>query len=74
VRRLALAAENSETTILLLSSEQQAREGLPVALRIELTRPSLDQLHLRIAKERRGRLGNARSGSSASCAARARRR
>ena len=56
VRRLALAAENSDCTILLLSNESQSREALPTAMRIELKRPALDRLHMRIAKERRGRL------------------
>jgi hypothetical protein len=57
VRRLALATENDDTSILLLSSSQQAdREALPTAMRIELRRPALDRLSLRIAKDRRGRL------------------
>lgn len=56
VRRLALAVEGSDTTIVLLSNEQQARESLPTAMRIALERPSLDQLHLRVAKDRRGRI------------------
>ena len=57
VRRLALAAGEGETTVLLLSSEQQAKEALPVAMRIELQRPALERLSLRVAKDRRGRLG-----------------
>jgi recombination protein RecA len=57
VRRLALAAEGSDTIILLLSSSRAtANEQLPTALRIELSRPTVDRLHFRIAKERRGRL------------------
>ena len=57
VRRLALAAERHETTILLLSDLDQARrDTLPVAMRIELTRPEIDRLSLRIVKERRGRI------------------
>ena len=71
VRRLALAAESSGTTILLLSAAQthapraeNARsvregQGLPVALRLELSRPRPDELRLRVAKDRRGRLGHA---------------
>jgi recombination protein RecA len=57
VRRLALAAESHETTILLLSDLEQARrDPLPVAMRIESTRPEADRLSLRIVKERRGRI------------------
>jgi len=57
VRRLALAVENSECTVLLLSSTEQLRaEPLPVAMRIELGRPSRERLSLRIAKERYGRI------------------
>lgn len=57
VRRLALAAESSDTTILLLSSTSHAhRDLLPTAMRIELTRPERDQLVLSVTKDRRGRL------------------
>jgi hypothetical protein len=57
VRRLALAAETSDMTILLLSSTAQAhRELLPTAMRIELSRQSRDRLRLAVTKDRRGRL------------------
>ncbi len=57
VRRLALAAERSDTIILLLSKLSQSQQrSLPTSLRIELSRPSLDRLSLRISKDRRGRI------------------
>lgn len=57
VRRLALAAESSDTTILLLSSTSLAhREPLPTAMRIELSRPNRDHLEINVTKDRRGRL------------------
>ncbi len=57
VRRLALAAQSSDTTILLLSPTRVARrELLPTALRIELSRPRHDHIELRVTKDRRGRL------------------
>ena len=60
MRRLALAAEGSETTILLLSSLAAAHaDSLPVAMRLELERPSSDRLSLRVAKERHGRVRRA---------------
>jgi recombination protein RecA len=56
-RRLALALEGSECTVVLLSSLEQARvEHLPVALRLELTRPERAVLQVRVSKERHGRL------------------
>jgi recombination protein RecA len=56
VRRLALAAEHDETTIVLLSTTEQAkRDSLPIASRIELGRPAPDRLGLRISKDRRHR-------------------
>ena len=59
-RRLALAASNSDCTVLLLSSIAVAnRDRLPSALRLELTRPRVDQLSLRVVKERRGRTSGA---------------
>ncbi len=61
VRRLALAIDNSDTTVVLLSEMEQARATpLPVAMRIELTRPSADRLSLRVVKDRRGIEGGAR--------------
>ena len=57
VRRLAIAAEKSDTTILLLTDVLAHRAlQLPVAMRVELDRPSTDRMILRVAKDRRGRL------------------
>ncbi len=62
VRRLALAASQAETSVLLLSTTATAqRETLPVAMRLELDRPGLDRLRLRVAKDKRGRLRGPRS-------------
>ncbi len=59
-RRLALAASNSKTTVLLLSNTRTAqRDLLPTALRLELRRSRRDQIQLRVAKERRGRVRDA---------------
>ena len=56
VRRLALAASESDTTIILLSTRAQARqERLPTAMRIELTRPSTERVKMHITKDRQGR-------------------
>ncbi len=61
VRKLALACESSDTTVILLSDEHIARtESLPVAMRIELTRPDSARLSLRVVKDRRGFEGGAR--------------
>jgi len=58
VRRLGLALEESEHTIVLLDSLRQARsEPLPVAMRIELTRSGVDRLAVRVSKDRHGRIG-----------------
>jgi recombination protein RecA len=55
VRRLALACEGTDTTVVLLSEIEQARAAaLPVAMRLELTRPSADRLSVRVVKDRRG--------------------
>jgi hypothetical protein len=60
VRRLCLAVEGSETTIILLTDAHAPRAmPLPVALRIEIDRAVEDVLILRIAKERRGRVAPA---------------
>lgn len=61
VRKLALAAEPSGTTVLLLTDASKPRAiPWPVALRLELARPEVGILSVRIAKERRGRVGPAR--------------
>jgi hypothetical protein len=58
VRKLALAAESSEATVLLLTDATRKRAvSWPVALRLEITRPSRSELSIRIAKDRRGRVG-----------------
>jgi recombination protein RecA len=60
VRRLALAASESDATVLLVSTVEQARaEPLPVALRLELGRPAPERIAIRVTKDRRGRLGTA---------------
>jgi hypothetical protein len=57
VRKLALALEGSDGTILLLTDRQAARPmPLPVAMRLELERTAEDRLMLRVAKDRRGRV------------------
>lgn len=61
VRRLALACESSDTTVIVLSDLERARrDALPVAMRIELTRPECHLASLRIVKDRRGGQGGAR--------------
>ena len=61
VRRLALACERSDTTVLLLSSlaDAQARP-LPTAMRLELASPGPARLALRVARDRNGRVGSPR--------------
>jgi hypothetical protein len=56
-RRLALAVENSNTTIFLLTkSEAHRPSSLPVAMRIELENQGADRLVVRVAKEKHGRV------------------
>jgi recombination protein RecA len=62
VRRLALAIEGTGHSVLLLTREADRRPlPLPVAQRLEVSRPSLDKLLVRIAKDQRGRVASARS-------------
>ncbi len=62
VRKLALAAEPSGTTVLLLTDASKPRAiPWPVALRLELSRPDAGSLAVCIAKERRGRVGLAKT-------------
>ncbi|UQA55817.1 recombinase A [Polyangium aurulentum] len=57
VRRLALAVEGSDTTLLLLTDAAASRAmPLPTAMRIELERLAEDRIGLRVAKDRRGRV------------------
>jgi hypothetical protein len=60
VRKLALAAEQAGTTVVLLTDSRAPRAvPWPVALRLDLSRPSDDGalISVRVAKERRGRIG-----------------
>jgi recombination protein RecA len=62
VRKLALLAEPSGTTVLLLTDSTQPRSThWPVSMRLELSRPSRLELSVRVAKDRRGRIGTART-------------
>ena len=61
VRRLAMAVEGLETTVILLTDALTPRAlPLPVALRLEVERPAVDRLRLTVAKDRRGRVAPAR--------------
>ncbi|HTQ44030.1 MAG TPA: recombinase A [Polyangiaceae bacterium] len=58
VRKLALAAEPTGSTVLLLTDALLPRAvQWPVALRLELSRPDANSVAVRIAKDRRGRSG-----------------
>lgn len=62
VRKLALSAESSGATVLLLTDSTRPRATpWPVALRLELSRPHREELFVRIAKDRRGRIGMAKT-------------
>jgi hypothetical protein len=62
VRRLALAAKSTATSILLLTrSEQFQTLPLPAFMRLEFTRRSTESFELRVGKERGGRISSARS-------------
>jgi hypothetical protein len=62
VRRLAMAADGTSSTVLLITDAEARRPlPLPVALRLELQRPASDKLSVRIAKERRGRISSPRT-------------
>jgi recombination protein RecA len=62
VRKLALAAEPSGTTVLLLTDSSRPRAApWPVTLRLELSRPDVRTLSVRVAKDRRGRVAPART-------------
>jgi recombination protein RecA len=59
VRRLSLAVEGTAHSVLLLTDGTVARSlPLPVAQRIELSRPSEHELAVRIAKDRHGRVSS----------------
>ena len=62
VRRLAMAIEGTEATVVLLTDALAARPlPLPVALRLELERAAPDRLSVAIAKDRRGRVASAKT-------------
>jgi len=62
VRKLALAAEPTGATVLLLTDASRPRAApWPVALRLELSRPDARSLRVGVAKDRRGRVGLART-------------
>jgi hypothetical protein len=62
VRKLSLAAEEAGASILLLTNASASRAvPWPVSLRLELARPSREELTVRVAKDRRGRVGLART-------------
>jgi hypothetical protein len=57
VRKLALLAEEAGIVILLLTDRHAARRSpWPVAMRLELDR-TIDSITLRVAKDKRGRIG-----------------
>ncbi|HEY6077590.1 MAG TPA: recombinase A [Polyangiaceae bacterium] len=57
VRRLALAIEGTAHSVVLLTREVDRRPlPLPVAQRLELSRPAADKLMVRVAKDQRGRI------------------
>lgn len=61
VRRLALAIEGTGHSVLLLTREADRRPlPLPVAQRLEVSRPSADKLMVRVAKDQRGRVSSPR--------------
>jgi recombination protein RecA len=62
VRKLALSAESSGATVLLLTDSARPRSvPWPVALRLELSRPTRSEIVVRVAKDRRGRVGLVRA-------------
>ena len=61
VRRLAMAVESSQCSVLLITDRAQRRPlPLPVAQRIELQRSQAHKLILQVAKDRRGRISKPR--------------
>ena len=62
MRKLALACEPSGTRLFLLTNASKPRaKTWPVALRLELSRPNACELAVRIAKDKRGRVGLAKT-------------
>ncbi len=59
VRRLAIAVEGAECSVVLLTDSLIPRSfPLPVALRLELDRAAEDRLSVTVAKDRRGRVSS----------------
>jgi recombination protein RecA len=62
VRKLALAAEPTGATVLLLTDSTRLRPApWPVALRLDLSRPDARALSVHVAKDRRGRVAPVRA-------------
>jgi recombination protein RecA len=62
VRRLAIAAADVEATVVLLTDSLAPRPlPLPVALRLEVERSAADRISVTVAKDRRGRVGQAKT-------------
>lgn len=62
VRKLALAAEPSGATVVLLTDASRPRAApWPVALRLELSRPAPCDLAVRVGKDKRARIGLAKT-------------
>jgi hypothetical protein len=62
VRKLALAAEPNGATVLLLTNASKPRTmPWPVSLRVELSRPGPHDLVVRVAKDKRARIGLAKT-------------
>lgn len=61
VRRLSMAVDGTDKSVLLLTDAEAPRAlPLPVAQRIELVRPAAERLLVRVAKDRRGRVSSQR--------------
>jgi recombination protein RecA len=61
VRRMAIAIEGTSTTVVLLTDLLAPRAlPLPVAMRLEIDRPGIEEIRVTIAKERRGHLAKTR--------------
>ncbi len=57
VRRLSMAVEGTSASVLLVTDRSVARPlPLPVAQRIELSRPNESELRVRVAKDKHGRV------------------
>jgi recombination protein RecA len=62
VRKLALAAEPCGTTVILLTDASRPRAAAwPVSLRLELSRTRPERMTVRVAKDKRGRVGVAKT-------------